>query len=203
MQASARVGGEVWRVEGDGLELELSRVGEARAIPSDDAEPVAVESLAQASGSFTVDGERHEVDCLGWNEARVRLLEGDWGSVHHVAAWFASDHGLALGALYPPEPTTHDQGTVTAAVLDAEGSPVEDPRLSTTYRPDGEIIRAGIELWLVHDEEEQEVFPLRASGEAVGPHLGWTHSGVTIDAEPFRWHSREREGAGIYLRGRR
>jgi hypothetical protein len=87
---------------------------------------------------------------------------------------------------------------ISAAVLDPGGSaPVEDPRLSTTYAADGWVRRAGLELWLGGDEDQQLV--RRAAGQATGARGAADAGAVEDRAELFRWHSHGRDGAGIYL----
>jgi hypothetical protein len=90
---------------------------------------------------------------------------------------------------------------VTAAVLDLQDSAaVADARVSTTYDRAGWPIRSSFELWLGQAEEE---FPRRAAGEALGPHASHAAPGLDVQASLFRWHSRGREGAGVYLLARR
>jgi hypothetical protein len=88
---------------------------------------------------------------------------------------------------------------VTAAVLDSEApAPVADPRFSTTYSA-GRPIRSSLELWLGQEEDE---YPRRAAGEALGPCASGNGGGVSVQASLFRWHSRAREGAGVYILAR-
>ena len=98
---------------------------------------------------------------------------------------------------------SHEGDVVTATVLGPEPSaPVDDPRLSTTYEAGGWPVRAGLELWLGGDGDEEQ-FPRRAAGEAAGARAQAAAGGLDIRAEPFRWHSRGREGAGLYMLARR
>jgi hypothetical protein len=191
LDATAAFGPEgEWRVSGDDLELSVSAVHAEH------------DGLARVQGRFTAGGDQHAVDGLGWRRSAPGLLEQDWATLDQVATWFADDYGLSLTSLRPTATGRHSDATITAEVLGDELGAAEDPRLSTTYRPTGEIVRAGIELWLARGEED-ELYPLRASGEAVGPRLDLAVDGITLVVDPFRWHSRDREGAGIFLRGRR
>jgi hypothetical protein len=153
------------------------------------------DQLCRVSGEFELDGNTHTVDSLG-RRAEHRALEAQH-SIREVSAWFEPDGGIALRSLRPRDARGQDVDAVTAAVLDAEApGPVADPRLSTTYSADGDPLRAGLELWLTDGENE---FPLRAAGEALGP-SGELSPGVR--AQLFRWHSRGREGAGVYVLAR-
>ena len=88
-------------------------------------------------------------------------------------------------------------------MITPEGSPpVEDPRLSTTYGDDGWPARAGLELWLAGSDSDER-YPHRASGEATGARAQALAGDLEVRAEPFRWHSRGREGAGMYFLARR
>ena len=95
---------------------------------------------------------------------------------------------------------------MTAALVES-GEPrvVADPRLSTTYGGEGVPARAGVELWVSEPAEEPETVkehPHRLAGEATGPQVRWTDGGLGLGAQPFRWHSHGRDGAGVYLLGR-
>ena len=120
-----------------------------------------------------------------------------------MSTWFEPDEGLALMAFRARKAKSHDGDVVTAAVLGPErAAPVEDPRLTTTYDAGGWPIRAGLELWLAGEGEEEQ-FPRRASGEAAGARAQSAAGELDLRAEPFRWHSRGRDGAGIYILARR
>jgi hypothetical protein len=74
---------------------------------------------------------------------------------------------------------------------------INDPRLSTTYTAAGRPLRAGVELWLGDDEDQQ--YSRRALGEAAGPGATGRAGRFEVRAQPFRWQSRGRDGAGVYL----
>ena len=68
-----------------------------------------------------------------------------------------------------------------------------EPRLSTTYDPEGHQRRAGLELWL---DEESEL-PRRAAGEALcGTSL--EVGALQLDCAFFAWTMEGRAGVGPY-----
>ena len=147
---------------------------------------------------------QHAVDCLGQRTSRFGGFDlGKLESVRAVSTWFEPDEGFALMAFRGRRAKHHDSDVITAAVLGPETSaPVEDPRLSTTYDAGGWPVRAGLELWLTAENEEEQ-YPRRAAGEATGARMQTAAGELDLRAEPFRWHSRGREGAGMYLLARR
>jgi hypothetical protein len=155
------------------------------------------------SGRFTHDGTEHAVDCLGlqswWSDA---IDVGRYESIRSVSVWFEPDEALTLTAFRPRKAKAHDRDVLAAAVIAADlSASVDDPRLSTTYEAAGWPARAGLELWLTGDEPERQ-YPRRASGEATGPRAEALAGALELRAEPFRWHSRGREAAGMYLLAR-
>jgi hypothetical protein len=189
-----------WRLEDDGIALVAAPVGELVDVQAPQGELAGYDQLCRVTGRFGSS----QVECLGvrssWSEdAELSRFE----SVRAVSVWFDPDEAFALTAFRPRKAKGHDGDLLAAAVIAADGSAaVEDPRLSTTYAADGWPARAGLELWLAGPEPEQQ-YPRRASGEAVGPRAEAVAGELTLQAAPFRWHSRGREGAGIYLLARR
>jgi hypothetical protein len=117
-----------------------------------------------------------------------------------VSAWFEPAEGIALLASRPRAAVGHDGDVLGAALFEAGHSiPVADPRLSTTYAPTGLPARVSAELWLGGDDEEAQEYPRRAAGESVGVVARSADTCLDVSAEPFRWHARGREGAGVYL----
>lgn len=182
-----------WRIEVEGTRLELS--------PAQEDPGGGTDQLCVVRGELALEAERREFACLGWREL-TGPPESGWESMRRVAAWFSAQDGLALAALRPPRATSHADDLVAAAVLGDGEAVIEDPRLSTTYAADGMPTRASIELWLGRPDSE-DLYPLRAAGEWEGPEAGFSESGVRVTARLFRWRSRGREGAGVYLLGRR
>ncbi len=195
-------GDEEWRLLGDGSALSASPVGEELALADGDGAPAGFEQLCRVRGRLALGGAEQEVDCLG--RRAIRTAEFDpkrVDSVRDLSAWFESEECLAVVALRPSGARGHDADAITAAVLAPEASAaVADPRFSTTYTRAGAPIRSSLELWLGEDEEE---YPRRAAGEAVGPHASHLDGGVNVQASLFRWYSRAVEGAGVYILARR
>jgi hypothetical protein len=164
------------------------------------------EQLCRITGRFELDGAEHSLDCLGmrtWWSAPIELER--YESIRAVASWFFEpDEGLGLVAFRQRKARSHDGDAVAAALISPDGATaVEDPRLSTTYEGEGWPVRAGLELWLPGEEDPEQQYPRRASGEAIGPRVQASAGGFEVRAEPFRWHSRGRAGAGIYILARR
>jgi len=191
--------GEPWRVVGAEADLALSPTGSPFEHPADDGLE-GFDQLCQVEGRFNLEGREQRVSCLGWRAAAdPGAARGRLGSFRQVAAWFDPQIGLALLALRPRSAKGQEGDLVSAAVLDEEGyGEVADPRLSTTYGHDGLPRRAGLELWVGADEE---LYPRRAAGEAVGAPATWTAGGLDLYAQLFRWHSSGQEGAGVYVMG--
>jgi hypothetical protein len=196
--------GEEWRLEGDGIALVAVPAGELVDVQAARDGIEGSEQLCRVTGRFSAGGGQHEVDCLGlrsaWSDA-VNL--GKFESIRAVSAWFDPDEGLSVVSFRPRKAKGQDGDLLAATVIAADGAPpVEDPRLSTTYAGDGWPTRAGLELWLTGPEPDQQ-YPRRASGEAVGARAQALAGDLELRAEPFRWHSRGREGVGMYLLARR
>jgi hypothetical protein len=189
-----------WRLHGDQAALVVTPAGDGVAVADSDDHVDGFDQLCRVSGRFELDGVEHAVECLGLRTSRSGGIELDEvSSIRAVSSWYEPDEGLALIAFRGRKAKAHDGDVVTATVLGPERStPVEDPRLSTTYGSGGWPLRASLELWL-GGEEEQEQYPRRASGEAIGVRAQTVAGGLDVRAEPFRWHSRGREGAGIYM----
>jgi hypothetical protein len=202
--SAAEDGGE-WRLDGDGVALIASPVGEVADVHGADDDIAGFDQLCRVTGRFEQGGAGHAVDCLGVRTSRFGGFDlAKLESIRAVSTWFEPDEGFALMAFRGRKAKHHDSDVVTATVLGPEpSSPVEDPRLSTTYDAGGWPIRASLELWLSAAEGEEEQFPRRAVGEAAGPRSVTAAGGVELRAEPFRWHSRGREGAGMYLLAQR
>jgi hypothetical protein len=189
-----------WELRGGGTELTLAPGGDPVDVIGAEGAPGGFEQLCRVTGRL--GAELTEVDCLGRRgrrDERVDLEQLE--AVRDVSAWFAPSDGLALISLRPRSARGNDADVVTAAVLDSEApAPVTDPRFSTTYSRAGRPIRSSLELWLGHAEDE---YPRRAAGQALGPFAAGDADGVKVQASLFRWHSRAREGAGVYILARR
>ena len=189
--------GDEWRLESEDAALLAAPVGEVVDVQTTQDGIEGWDQLCHVTGRFA----DHDVDCLGLRSSWADTIDlGKFESIRAVFAWFDPDEGLALTAFRPRKAKAHDGDLLAAAVIAADGSaPVEDPRLSTTYAVDGWPARAGLELWLAAAEDSEEQYPRRASGAATGARAQALADGLEVRAEPFRWRSRAREGAGMYL----
>ncbi|MBV9603569.1 MAG: hypothetical protein JO027_00605 [Solirubrobacterales bacterium] len=192
-----------WRLDGDGVALIASPAGQLVDVPAVQDTVSGWDQLCRVTGSF---GE-HEVDCLGLRSAWADGVElSRFESIRAVSVWFDPDEALALTAFRPRKGKGHEADLLAASVIAADRSAAaEDPRLSTTYGADGWPSRAGLELWLSagEDADSERQFPRRASGEAIGARAQALAGELELRAEPFRWHSRSRDGAGMYILARR
>lgn len=161
--------------------------------------------LCRVTGRLGLGGGDREVDCLGvrtWFPGPVDMER--YESIRAVTTWFEPDEAIALTAFRSRKAKSHDGDLIAAAVIGPESSTaVEDPRLSTTYETEGWPLRAGLELWLPSPVDSEQQYPRRASGEAVGTRAHAQTATLELRAEPFRWHSRGRDGAGMYILARR
>jgi hypothetical protein len=169
---------------GSGLELTISPEGPVSELAD------GFEQLCRVRGG--------DVDCLGRRSLRSGGLElSELDSVRDISAWFAAGEGVVLTALRPRGAKGHDVDEVTATVFE-EGTalPVADPRLSTTYTPDGDPRRISLELWL--DDEEAQ-YPRRFAGTAAAQAYRASTDAVELRAEPLHCQRRDQQGAGVYL----
>lgn len=196
-------GEEPWRLTAGYAELSFSPAGEAaRSAPGIDAALAGFAQLCRVEGQLRLDGEEHEVKCLGVRAARPE--GGDlarFQSAREVTAWFEPGEALTLLALRPRKSSGHDADLIAASVLDADGAAtVAEPRLSTTYTSSGRAARVGLELWPEEEGEESErAFPRRAVGQAVGACAQSEADELLLRAELLHWRSRGREGPGVYV----
>lgn len=206
---------EEWRLDGDRIELRLSPSAAATlAGGAPDAGLEGFDQLCRASGRLTLGGGEREVGCLASRSTHDGALDLErFESFRQVSAWFEPDEGLALIALRPRKSRGQESDLISASVLEPQEPRVlvTEPRLSTTYTAAGVPSRAGLELWVEEptsaeseeDGAQNEVFPRRAAGEALGDGIEWQAGGFELRGVPLVWHSRGRDGAGIYLLGRR
>jgi hypothetical protein len=197
-----------WRLDGEHLALLVSPAAEIVDVQAAEDGIEGSDQLCRVTGRFG----RHDVDCLGLRSWWTDSLDlARFESIRSASVWFEPAEGFALTAFRPRKAKAHKDDVLAAAVIGADGSaPVEDPRLSTTYAADGWPTRAGLELWLAaagdasseeeeEEEEEHRPYPRRASGEAIGARAQAAVGELELRAQPFRWHSRGKPGAGMYL----
>ncbi|MBV8953227.1 MAG: hypothetical protein JO243_14470 [Solirubrobacterales bacterium] len=201
LRLSRGEGTQEWRLTGPAATLLVAPVGEAVATRAAEDGIEASDQLCRVTGRFLErDGAERAVECLGlrsWFSPAIELER--YESIRAVSSWFGPDDGMALAAFRPRKAKAHDRDVLAATVIAADGSaPVEDSRLSTTYAEGGWPVRAGLELWVAGEEPDQQ-YPRRASGEAKGARAQALSGSLELRAEPFHWHSRGRDGAGMYL----
>jgi hypothetical protein len=193
-----------WQLDGAG-QLVVAPVAEAVAVHMPQAQFEGYDQLCRVAGRLELNGGEREVDCLGvrsWFSGAIDLERFE--SIRAVSSWFEPDEAIALTAFRSRKAKSHEGDLIAAAVIGPEHSrAVEDPRLSTTYETEGWPLRAGLELWLPSPEDSEQQYPRRASGEAVGSRAHAQTATLELRAEPFRWHSRSRDGAGMYILARR
>ncbi|HTX13053.1 MAG TPA: hypothetical protein VME22_30830 [Solirubrobacteraceae bacterium] len=193
-----------WHLDAAG-QLVVAPAAEAVAlqVPQDQLE--GYDQLCRVTGRLKLGGGEREIDCLGvrtWFSSPIDLDR--YESIRAVSTWFEPDEAMALTAFRARKAKHHDGDLIAAAVIGPENSTaVGDPRLSTTYEAEGWPLRAGLELWLPPPEDSEQQYPRRASGEAVGARAHAQTATLELRAEPFRWHSRGRDGAGMYILARR
>ncbi|HSC03601.1 MAG TPA: hypothetical protein VLC49_09785 [Solirubrobacteraceae bacterium] len=185
-----------WHLEAEGVALVAAPVGELVDVQAARDGLAGSEQLCRVTGTVA----SNQVDCLGVRSAWADDVElARFESIRAVSVWFDPDEAFALTAFRPRKTKHHDGDLLAAAVIGPDVSAAaEDPRLSTTYAADGWPVRAGVELWFSGEEPERQ-FPRRASGEPVGPRAQAVAGELELQAEPFRWHSRGRDAAGMYL----
>jgi hypothetical protein len=130
------------------------------------------------------------IDCLGTRAdaappARA-VLSRD------VTARFDAETAFALRAHRTRAKDSHEDEAVQAFALRPQSPvwlPIADPRLSTTYRDSGDLLRVGIELW----ESDESTFADRLAAEvlAVLP-LGTSQVALCL------WRYRGSTGTGHY-----
>lgn len=171
-----------------------------------DALPAAGHELTMSSAPGLAISPGNELDVCrvsggALDAVGVRLDRPGRGveSVRVFAACFSAEHAVALVAVRPAGAKGQDRDVVAAASLgEREGLSVFDPRLSTTYAPDGAPLRAGVELWLGEGEdEEDEQYPHRVAGESTGDRAVSDELGLC--AYGLRCHSRGEQGRGVYV----
>ena len=127
-----------WTVRGDGAELEVEPDGDGVELHERDVR-VAL-ARCRVGGMHGIC-----IEHAGWRAADVE-------SLRDLSAWFGEGGSYGLLALRPRKAKGHDRDAILSAVLAPAGeqpeAPVEDGRLSTSQRPDGALVRAGLELWL-------------------------------------------------------
>lgn len=192
-----------WQLSGQGVELQGVAESEKAAVPG------GFDQLVRVEGRVGAPGSERDLACLGRRGVRDRIALQEFESVRDVAACFEPDQGLSVLAARPRGVSAHGDDVLSASAFEEGHSlPVAEPRLSTTYLSDGLPARASFELWPEapaaeaqdeSQEEPQEPRPRRAAGEAIGPRGSYESDRLSVYGVLFRWHSRGRMGAGVYV----
>jgi hypothetical protein len=180
---------DAWVIAADGVEL--------RATPT--SPETDGDQLCEVSGTVTLDGHQHEVQCVG-----VRRLTnaGDpaIGSLRGLSGWFAADRATTLLSLRPAGGKNAESDRVAATIFEPDGTlAVDDPRLSTTLLAGARPSRANLELWIGEGDEQ---YPRRLASEAAGEPATITGDGIELQVTPVRCHAAGLDGAGVYLAAR-
>jgi hypothetical protein len=200
--------GAVVRAEPESGRWQISLAGSFTAVLEALGPPIGFaagtrqEWLCRLSGSVPAGGEDVALNGFG----RVALGSVDLeGVALRRAVWgcFGEELAFALSAERPRRARGHGDERLEAFV--ARGVPlgasaVHDPRLSSTYGPDGALLRAGIEFW---EGDEDEGRPLRIAGESVAVgELETTSAGaaqrVLVSVAFLVFHHARAAGVGGY-----
>jgi hypothetical protein len=170
--ARSHAGAEPVQAEPDGGRWELSLAGSFAAVLEALGPPIVFaagarrEWLCRLSGSARAGGE--DIALRGFGRVALGPVDLD-GLVLRRAVWgcFGEELAFALSAERPRNARGHGDERLEAFV--ARGAPlgasaVHEPRLSSTFGPDGALLRAGFEFW---ESDEDEGRPLRIAGESV------------------------------------
>jgi len=190
-----------WTLAGRGFELSIAVTRAGEPGPTPDAAPAGVmtDDLCHVSGTLTVAGAEHRVQCVGTCSVADGVDPRRLDSVRGVSGWFADQQAVSLLALRPADRSSQERDVVGATLFDLEGRvAVNEPRLSTTYSH-GTPTRTNLELWIGEGEEQ---FPRRAGGEARGPGAEAGSDGFTLQVTPLRCRAGGLDGAGVYLLAR-
>jgi hypothetical protein len=205
-----------WLLSGAGVELRLSASSDPAPFGPEAAGIGGFAQLCDVRGALHRDGSEQDVACFGIRtELAVPPVAA--ASARIAAAWFGPELGFALLSMRPVRAAGHDADAVVCALIeDGHALDVDEPRLSSTYKPSGLVLRAGLELWPVEppglDDESEAAdsdgaeqterlpyYPRRVGGETAGDGSELALGGLELRAELFRWRTRGREGTGVYV----
>jgi hypothetical protein len=182
---------QVWLVAGDDTDLKIE-LAEASTHTYEDGSALGPCRLTGTAAGIGSD----ELDLPG-----VLLSEipaGKVDSTRIVGSWFPAGHEISLVSVRPKGAKGQDADHVDVIARGEDASVVFDPRLSTTYGPDGHPRKTGIELWVGEDEDGDQ-HPRRVSGVASGAHLTETAGELTVRAYAMHCLSRGDAGTGVYV----
>jgi hypothetical protein len=208
-----RAGCAITRVEGveDSFELSVEGICEGRleALGPAWSQPFGGRRqwLCRLRGASAGGGE-----LKGFGEVTLGAAELG-GLALRRRLWVCFDPELAFSVVAERRRARDGHGDEEVAAYLGRGGPlaavaIEEPRLSSTYRDDGQLLRAGLELWEADGEDESEdgeaesydrMRALRVAGETiVAGELG-SGGAVEISVAFLAWHHDGRGGAGAYV----
>jgi hypothetical protein len=176
-----------------GLELRFSPVSAPAPFLPSAAGIGGILELCEVRGAVHADGAEREVACFG-ARAELTLPIGDVSSARLATGWFGEALGFTVVSLRPSRARGHEHDLVACAFVD-DGDPLEidDPRLSTTYTESGLPLRAGLELWPVENEPEEQTPTEAAAGDTTqdgNPDRGDDPDGGDEDDRPAPYYPR-------------
>ena len=165
-------------------------------------------------------GERREWLCrlraaiVGGGEVagfgHVALGAEPGGDALARSVWMCFDGELAFVVAAERRRPRDGHGDESVAAYLGRGVPlaevaIEEPRLSSTYRADGQLLRAGLELWEEDAEGDEggahdRLRALRVGGETIV--AGELRGAGGISVAFLAWHHDGRAGTGAYTIGR-
>ncbi len=191
--------GRSWRLTGDRFELLATPVGKD-GVPDEKDPSAPDDELCQVAGTLSVAGTERSVQCLGARGTDNRLDLPKLDSVRGLSGWFDGDRGVMLLSFRPLRSPGQESDRVAATVFEPEGRiAVDHPRLSTTYKSEGQPARANLELWIGAGEEQ---YPRRTAAEARSDGAGIEGDRVRLGVTPLRCHTGGLDGAGVYVLAR-
>jgi hypothetical protein len=184
--------GEGWHVSGTGFDLRFTGVGGDGRAPSPHGD-----ELCHVEGRVTLPEGERDVRCPG----TVTIHNGNQPdrveSIRAVTGWLGEDRGWALRALRADDRHDQEHDVVLATLFDPDQwIPVEESRLSTTFRAGGQPARASLELWV---GEGDELYPRRAAAEALAPPSEASADRLRLSLTPLLCHAGGLDGTGVYL----
>jgi len=160
------------------------------------------EQFCRVSGTVRARGGDRTIECLG--QRGHSWGAPDWerlALVRTVSAWADPDYAVSLSAIRDAKAKHHDEEVLSGVLFAPLGEgadglvparPIAEPRISTTYDPDGRQRRATLELF-----EDEESWARRATGEVqCGTTLDLGR--LRLDCAFFHWVIDGRHGVGRY-----
>lgn len=185
-----------------GFEVEATAVSEpidladpATSAVADEAAVSRYEQLCEIRGEATVGGERRKLAGVGRRVHEWGAPRPPGGGLFRSLYASSSDEALTVTAVRPAGSDGHGDELVGGYLAAGESppAPFEDARVSTIYDRDGEILKAGLELYMPGDE-----YPRRASGEVQAATV-LQAGGSRLSISFLRWSIQGMPGQGSYM----